>query len=115
MSAEVIPYTPTHDVAVVQQQAHMQTQAVQRLGEWAQSAIAAHEVATSLVETSFVPQQFRGKPHEATAAILAGAEVGLSPMASLRSFDVIQGTAAARALTLRAIVQSQGHEMVLGV
>jgi hypothetical protein len=113
MSAEVIPYTPSHDVAVVQQQAHMQTQAVQRLGEWAQSAIAAHEVATSLVETSFVPQQFRGKPHEATAAILAGAEVGLSPMASLRSFDVIQGTAAARALTLRAIVQSQGHEMVL--
>jgi hypothetical protein len=83
--------------------------AVQRLGEWAQSAQAAYSVAESLVRTSFVPEGFRGKPHEATAAILSGLEVGLSPMASLRSFDVIQGTAAPRAITLRAIVQSKGH------
>ncbi len=96
---------------IVQQQAHMQTQAVQRLADWAASAIAAHEVAESLVQTSFVPEAFRQKAHEATAAILAGAEVGLSPMASLRSFDVIGGTAAPRAITLRAIVQSQGHNV----
>jgi hypothetical protein len=103
--------TATNSAAVVQQQAHMQTQAVQRLADWAASAIAAHEVAESLVQTSFVPEAFRQKAHEATAAILAGAEVGLSPMASLRSFDVIGGTAAPRAITLRAIVQSQGHEV----
>lgn len=84
---------------------------VARIVEWAQSARAAHDVATSLVQTSFVPEAFRGKPGEATAAILAGAEVGLSPMASLRSFDIIQGTAAPRAITLRAIVQSFGHEV----
>lgn len=87
--------------------------ATRRLGEWAQSAMAAHEIATSLVQTSFVPEQFRGKPHEATAAILAGIEVGLNPMAALRSFDIIQGTAAPRAITLRAVVQSAGHELVL--
>jgi hypothetical protein len=87
--------------------------AVRRLGEWAQSAEAAHRVAEQLVKTSFVPEGFRGKPYEATAAILAGLEVGLSPMAALRSFDVIQGTAAPRAITLRAIVQSHGHEMEL--
>lgn len=87
--------------------------AVRRLGEWAQSAEAAHRVAEQLVKTSFVPEGFRGKPYEATAAILAGLEVGLSPMAALRSFDVIQGTAAPRALTLRAVVQSHGHEMEL--
>lgn len=87
--------------------------AVQRLSEWAQSADAAYGVATRLVESSFVPQGFRGKPVEATAAILAGIEVGLSPMAALRSFDVIQGQAAPRAITLRAIVQSHGHEMIL--
>jgi len=97
--------------AVVQQQGHMQTQAVQRLADWAASAIAAHEVADSLVQTSFVPEAFKNKAHEATAAILAGAEVGLSPMASLRSFDIIGGTAAPRAITLRAIVQSQGHQV----
>lgn len=87
--------------------------AVQRLGEWAQSADAAYTVAQRLVESSFVPASFRGKPIEACAAILAGVEVGLSPMAALRSFDVIQGQAAPRAITLRAVVQSHGHEMIL--
>lgn len=87
--------------------------AVHRLTEWASSATAAGGIAEQLVRTSFVPEAFRGKPYEATAAILAGLEVGLSPMAALRSFDVIQGQAAARAITLRAIVQSQGHDMVL--
>lgn len=82
-----------------------------RLARWAEAAQAAHTMATSLVQTSFVPDAFRGKPHEATAAILAGAEIGLDPMASLRSFDIIGGTAAARAVTLRAVVQSQGHEV----
>lgn len=85
--------------------------AVGALMEWAQSASAAHEIAVHLVRTSFVPEGFRGKPDEATAAILAGIEVGLQPMAALRSFDVIQGTAAPRANTLRAIVQSQGHDV----
>lgn len=86
---------------------------VMALAEWAQAAQAAYEVATNLVETSFVPEAFRKKPYEATAAILAGDEVGLSPMASLRSFDVINGTAAPRAITLRAIVQSRGHDVWL--
>lgn len=82
---------------------------VQRLTEWAESAQAAYEVATKLVTTSFVPEVFRNKPHEATAAILAGDELGFSPMASLRAFDVIQGTAAPKAITQRAVVQSRGH------
>lgn len=85
--------------------------AVQRLGEWAQSADAAHRIATTLVQTSFCPEAFRNKAGEATAAILAGIEVGLQPMAALRAFDVIQGQAAPRAITLRAVVQSHGHEL----
>lgn len=87
--------------------------AVQRLGEWAQSADAAYMVAERLSSSAFVPAQFKGKPVELTAAILAGIEVGLSPMAAMRSFDIIQGQAAPRAITLRAVVQSYGHEMVL--
>jgi hypothetical protein len=85
--------------------------AIASLVEWAEAARAAHQIAVSLVKTSFVPAQFRDKPEEATAAILAGGEVGLSPMASLRSFDIIQGVAAPRALTLRAVVQAHGHEV----
>lgn len=110
MTTDLTTYQPSTPSTVV---ADYQTRAVQRLGEWAASADAAFRVAQRLVETSFVPQQFRGKPVEATAAILAGSEVGLQPMAALKSFDVIQGTAAPRAITLRAIVQSYGHEMVL--
>jgi hypothetical protein len=82
-----------------------------RLAAWARAAEATHQMATRLVETSFVPEAFRKKPHEATAAILAGAELGFDPMASLRCFDVINGTASPRAITLRAVVQSKGHEM----
>lgn len=87
--------------------------AVARLTDWAGAAQAAYAVAERLADSAFVPAQFKGKPVELTAAILAGQEVGLSPMAAMRSFDIIQGTAAPRAVTLRAIVQSFGHEMVL--
>lgn len=90
-----------------------QAAAVAHLAEWAQSADAAYQVATRLSDSAFVPQQFRGKPVETTAAILAGLEIGLSPMQAIRSFDIISGTAAPRAITLRALVQSRGHEMVL--
>lgn len=98
---------------VVSQQSIAQTQAVERLGEWASAAQAAYEVAAKLVQTSFVPAQFKNNAIEATAAILAGSEVGLSPMASLNAFTIIQGKAAPSALALRAIVQSQGHEIVV--
>ncbi|WP_427422688.1 hypothetical protein [Lysinibacillus fusiformis] len=108
MTEIAIRTEPTTEMALATDRADA---AVDRLARWAAAASATHKMAQTLVETSFVPQAFRGKPVEATAAMLAGAEVGLSPMAALRSFDVIQGTAAPRANTLRAIVQSMGHQI----
>jgi len=81
------------------------------LAQWAQAADAAYRLAETLCSTQFAPAAYKGKPQEATAAILAGAEVGLSPLASLRAFDNIQGTPAPKALTLRAIAQGLGHEV----
>lgn len=78
---------------------------------WARDAAAAYQIARSLVKTSFVPTAFRGKPEEATAAILTGAELGLKPLAALRSIDIISGTPALRAMTLRAITQGAGHDV----
>lgn len=78
---------------------------------WAESAVAANNIAQSLARTSFVPKAFQGKPDEVTAAILAGQEMGLSPMAALRSMHVIQGVAALSAISLRGLVQSKGHEI----
>jgi hypothetical protein len=113
---ELTPYTPPQSPTGLQQQGLMYDQAMARLETWARTAIAAQQVAEMLVKTSFVPLAFQEGPekytaHEATAAILAGAEVGLSPLASLKSFDPINGVSAPRALTLRAIVQSQGHQV----
>lgn len=82
---------------------------VSALAAWADSARAAFTIAESLAKTSFVPDAFRGKPHEVTAAILTGTEMGLSPMAALRAFDLIKGTPAMRANAMRGLVQSHGH------
>lgn len=91
------------------------------LQQWAEDARQAAGVAQSLALTPFVPQSLRHvdrqNPEEArrvtigniTATILTGQELGLTPMASLRSIDVIQGTPAMRAITMRALVQSRGH------
>lgn len=86
---------------------------VAQLAAWAETARAAHQIATSLVKTSFVPAQYRDKPHEAAAAILAGAELGIpGPLAALRAFHPINGTPTLSALTMRAIAQSHGHEVI---
>ena len=74
---------------------------------------AAYALAERLTLTSFCPKAFVGKPGEAAAAMMAGAEIGLSPLAALGAFDVIEGRAAARAITLRAVAQARGHELVL--
>lgn len=80
---------------------------------WAQEARQAAQIAESLSKTSFVPATLRGKPADITAAILAGQELGLQPMASLRSMDIIQGTPALRAHAMRGLVQSKGHSVQL--
>lgn len=81
------------------------------LMQWALDAAEAHKIAQSLVKTAFVPESMRGKADEATAAILTGQEIGLAPMAALRSIDIIAGTPAMRAHALRGLVQSKGHEV----
>jgi len=80
---------------------------------WAQEADLAYQMAQKLANTSFVPQSLRGKPGDITAAILAGQELGLKPMATLKSIDIIQGTPALRAHAMRGILQAQGHEIEL--
>lgn len=81
-----------------------------RLVEWAEEARAANHLAQALCKTAFAGA-YRDNPDGATAAILKGAEVGLTPVTSLGAFDLIQGTPAPKALTLRALVQAHGHRV----
>ncbi|HEY7487583.1 MAG TPA: hypothetical protein VH912_24220 [Streptosporangiaceae bacterium] len=88
------------------------------LTQWAENARQVAAIAASLARTSFVPASLRAADIDATvgnvtAAILTGAELGLTPMGSLRSIDVIQGTPALRAIALRALVLNAGHEIVV--
>lgn len=79
--------------------------------QWARDLSQAYQMSRQLVTTSFVPESYKGKPEEAAAAIITGAEIGLSPLAALRSIDIIQGVPGMRAIALRALVQSKGHQM----
>lgn len=81
-----------------------------RLVEWAAEAAAANQLAKALARTPFAGS-WRGDEDGATAAILKGAEVGLTPVTALGAFDNIQGTPAPKAITLRALVQSHGHDL----
>lgn len=81
------------------------------LETWAFDLSQAYAIAQRLVTTSFVPRTYSGKAGDAAAAIMTGREIGLSPLAALRAIDIIQGTPAMRAITLRALVQSAGHEI----
>lgn len=82
------------------------------LMKWVEDARQANLVAKALASTNFAGS-FKNKPDELTAAILAGQELGLKPMASLKAIDIIQNTPALRAHAMRAIIQNQGHEIEL--
>jgi hypothetical protein len=91
---------------------------------WAAEAHEASMVAKALARTSFVPASMRGRDNDpdkaneitignVTAAILTGQELGLPPMAALRSMDIIQGVPGLRAHAMRGLVQSRGHKVQL--
>lgn len=82
-----------------------------RLVAWAQAATAANQLAKALVTTTFAPKEFAGNPGDATAAILMGDELGLSPIAALRSIYVVHGSPAMYARTMVALAQSRGHQI----
>jgi len=106
------------ELATVDPHDHGQTPEMSELVRWAMDAQQAHQVARSLARTSFVPASLRNNDPDVTAAnvtaaILTGSELGLQPMAALRSMDIIQGTPALRAHAMRGLVQSQGHQIEL--
>lgn len=95
---ELTTYTPTATPA-------------SQLVEWADAAHAAHGLADALVRTNVCPPAFRGKPQEATAVVLLGAELGLSPIAALRSMYDLRGQIGMYVRAQVALVQSRGHSI----
>lgn len=75
--------------------------------EW--SAIESQ--VAQLAKSNIVPAAFRGKPAEIIAAVLTGRELGLGPMAALRSIHVIEGKAGLSAEAMLALVRRAGHSV----
>jgi hypothetical protein len=82
-----------------------------RLVAWAEAAAAANRLAKALCRTEFCPVAFRSKDIEATAAILLGDELGMSPLVALKSIYVVHGTPALYARTMVGLAQAHGHEI----
>jgi hypothetical protein len=96
-----------------------------RLALWVNDFKGVAEVAAAIARTRFAPESLyvwrdrdgrKAFDAEATTAqvaavIMTGQELGMSPMASLRSVDIIQGQPALRAIALRAVLLAQGHEI----
>lgn len=65
------------------------------------------KAAGMLAKSTMIPRAYQGKAQDVFAVIVSGAELGLSPMQSLRSFHVIQGNACMSAQTMLALVRSK--------
>lgn len=75
---------------------------------FADEASQVRRIAQVLATTSFVPSVYRGRPDEATAAILFGREVGIDPMHALQEISVIQGRPTVSANAMRGLAQKAG-------
>jgi hypothetical protein len=102
------PTTGTLEVLPPAREAHVE--AFGTLREHVGALREAKFFAEGVVYTSLVPDRWKGKPGDATAAILFGAEVGLSPIASLRSIIVIHGMPGFEARTMKALLKGKGYK-----
>ena len=83
---------------------------IAELMKQAEAMSAAHKLATVLCNTSMVPATFKGKPDDAAAAILYGAEVGLKPQQALQQVFVVHGQPAIYARTMAALLKAKGYK-----
>lgn len=66
-------------------------------------------LADRISKTEFVPKGLRGRPEAVLACILYGHEVGMGPMQSLSSIDVIEGKPTVKPEAMRGLVRQAGH------
>lgn len=78
---------------------------------WVELLGPAHELANAIARTEFVPTALRNRPEAVMAAILAGHELGVSPMQALSKIHIVEGRPAPAAELMRAMAMSRGHEV----
>ncbi|MBF6411234.1 prolipoprotein diacylglyceryl transferase [Nocardia farcinica] len=83
--------------------------AMEMLMAHAQMMDTAHKLAEAMVKTDMVPVIYRRKDQDATAAILYGLELGLSPIQSLQNVISVHGKPTVEARTMVALLQAKGY------
>lgn len=83
--------------------------ALERIEKQARAMQAAHQLGTALASTKMVPDIYQGKPDDATAAILYGAELGFSAVQSLQNIFIVRGKPAVYSRSMVAQVLKAGH------
>ncbi|EHI13180.1 hypothetical protein [Mycolicibacterium thermoresistibile] len=86
----------------------MASESIGQLMQHAQAMSAAKQLGDALSQTDMVPKDYKGKPANAAAAILYGAELGLNPIQSLQQVFVVHGQPAIYARTAVALVKRAG-------
>jgi hypothetical protein len=71
------------------------------------------KLSDHIAETEFVPKALRNKPAAIAACILTGRELGIGPMASLKSIHMVQGVPSLSAEYKRARALAAGHQIVV--
>ncbi len=102
---ELQPYTPATVVATTTEPPMPPTDS------WVQVVASVSKLAAQIAATDFVPKGLRDDSAGVTAAILYGREVGLPPMSSLKSINVVHGVPSLEAEAMRALILSHGHEL----
>src|SRR5476651_1197190 len=66
-------------------------------------------LSEKLSKSGLLPEALRSKPHDVLFTIMAGAELGLGPIASIRGIYVIAGKPTLSADTMVALCLGSGH------
>lgn len=86
-----------------------------KMGQWLQETTLLKDIALTLSMTGIVPHGLKKNPknthREVLAVILAGAEVGLSPIQALQNINYISGKPSLSALAMRGLVTAAGHQL----
>jgi hypothetical protein len=80
---------------------------------WVERAASVFKLADHICDTDFVPDAYRGNAPAVAAAILAGRELGIGPMTSLRHVQIVKGSPSLSAEYKRARVLAAGHEFTI--
>lgn len=107
MSNEIAPMA--QDVAQTMPVPNVSSNAFALLRQQAQAMADAKEFAEMACHTGMVPAIFRGKPDDATVAILYGAELGMPPHQALQQIFVINGKPAIYARTMAGLLMPHGY------